>query len=335
MASHAQAAAAVQPTNDGHSHTPDPPDRHYEISISSDQTTLYEHHMANFRRLECNDQVRTWNDTLHELSLLRTHDARDRLDASQSRVLTRGASRDTAYQRNMNGHSRYIQVLIALSTNRLPKELVLRILAARAICKLRVLIIEKEDTIYKTAENLLGREAPNELVHLMEKTILEVVHIRLIGVTYSRNDTTATTEATFPAFLSTSLIHSIRTLVLHVDLAPIAGGYPTNLLRFTASMASLRQQLPQLHLLCIGVQTSFQGGLMQKLFEVLERLVTAVQEVSVGRRQVLALEWALREGNTTVYPQFDCVDIDSRSAKEVVGLAIDQVDAHGYKPRGL
>ncbi|KAK5744551.1 hypothetical protein LTR17_001945 [Elasticomyces elasticus] len=341
-------AAAIQLSSEEHSKARAGHDLHdsqYQVSINSDKTTVYEHHMANFRRFESRNQYWHNQNMLYDLSTLQTHDSRYRMDAHPSRYTPSPlpSSRIAMHQELRDAHRRYIQVMLALSTDRLPKELVLRVLAAKALSALSSgLAFRNERTIVHTAEDLLGREAPEKLVDLMESTILEVGPIRLDEVTFTRQNTT-TTFANLPTFIPTYLLRSIRTLVLAVDVAPvIAGQYPAQLFRLTASMASLKEQLPQLHVLRIAVQFTWQEGrLMRDDLEVkctagytgsityraaVERLVTATQKVRVGRRPELELSWnrvegIKRDGRKLVLPTFDCADIDSRSAAEIVESA--------------
>ncbi|KAK4966167.1 hypothetical protein LTR42_011327 [Elasticomyces elasticus] len=264
----APSKAAVTPqaseahTNSGSA--PDYADRHHEIHINSDQITLYEHHMANFRRMDSNDAYMQDKYILYDLSALQSHDSRDRLDSSLSRIALRANYWDTKHQQVLDSHRHYIPVMLALSTDRLPKELVLRILAVRASSMLSELVIDKKKTLYKAAENLLGREAPNELVQIMENTILEVVPIRLVDVNFIRKDTAATMVDFLHSSISTSQMSSLRSLVLTIDVA-CNGQYPAQLFRLTASMASLKEQSLNLRLFQILLQLTWRPSNLQDL----------------------------------------------------------------------
>ncbi|KAK5679609.1 hypothetical protein LTS10_008430 [Elasticomyces elasticus] len=331
---------ATKPSSEGDA-TPetDSPDRQYQISIMSDKTTLYEHHMANFRRMDCNDAYMQHKNVLYDLSALQSHDSRDRLDAPLSRISLRASYWDTKHQQLLDSHRRYISVILALSTDRLPKELVLRILAAKAGSMLSELIVDNKTTLHKAAENLLGCEAPNELVQLMETTFLEVVPIRLIGVTFTRKDTT-TTMVDFPhCSISRLQSSSLRSLILTIDVG-CNGQYPAQLFRLTASMASLKEQLPNLRLLQILVRLGITvADLLKKKCSAgytapitygaaFERLVTAARSTQVGRRQVFALSWKRVEKSDnpeaeSALSRYKWVDIDTRSATESVEQALE------------
>ncbi|KAK4890990.1 hypothetical protein LTR27_010321 [Elasticomyces elasticus] len=334
------------------SKTPEAVPQRYQVNITSAATTLYEHHTANFRRMQYENLMIYRKDTVYQLSTLDSHDMRHRLDASSPRLPLPAAGRINIF---LPVHRRYIQVLLALSTHRLPNELVLRILAAKAKSTLSELNLENKDTIYKTAENLLGREAPNELVHLMEKTLLDIIPLRVTDVTYARHDPTATTKASFPAFISTSsLLGNIRSLVLNIDVAG-SGQYPAQLFRLASSMASLKEQVPLLHVFYIVVHIkiplsySHCRPMRERLQEkcsagytgpitygaALERLVAAVQGLRVGRRQVLAFGsktvCGLEETRFTrpALSELEFVDVDMRSAGELVKLAAQGLDGVG------
>ncbi|KAK5744550.1 hypothetical protein LTR17_001944 [Elasticomyces elasticus] len=309
------------------SKSPEAVPQRYQVNITSPATTLYEHHTANFRRMQDENLMKYRKDTVYQLSTLESHDLRDRLDASPSRIPPRPAGRISIF---LPVHRRYIQVLLALSTDKFPKELILRILAAKAKSTLSELNLENKDTIYKTAENLLGREAPNELVHLMEKTLLDVIPLRVSGVTYARHEPTATTKASFPVFLSTSLLGNIRSLVLNIDVAG-SGQYPAQLFRLASSMASLKEQLPLLHVLHMKkCSAGYTGPITYG--EAFERLVVAVQGTRVGRQQMLALAWRtvmLDREYRPAFSRLDFVDIDARSAGELVELAAKRLGGVG------
>ncbi|KAK5689631.1 hypothetical protein LTR97_012804 [Elasticomyces elasticus] len=334
--------------------TPEAVPQRYQVNITSSATTLYEHHTANFRRMQYENLMTYRKDTVYQLSILDSHDLRHRLDASPTRIPPQTPGRINIF---LPVHRRYIQVLLALSTDKLPKELVLRILAAKAKSTLSELNLESEHTIHKTAENLLGREAPNELVHLMEKTLLDVIPLRVTDLSYARHDPTATTKASFPIFLSDpSLLGNIRSLVLNIDVAG-NGQYPAQLFRLASSMASLKDQLPLLHVLYIVVHmirhdfqaldrcTPMRARLQEKCSAgytgpitygtAFERLVAAVQGTRVGRRQEFAFGWktVCRLGETRftrpALSELEFVDVDMRSAGELVELAAKMLDGVG------
>ncbi|KAK5717062.1 hypothetical protein LTR15_008950 [Elasticomyces elasticus] len=314
--------------------------------MNSDETTLYEHHMANFRRFECRNQDWQSQYILHDLSTLRTHDSRYRIDAVPSRYSPRASRWGRKHQKLMDADRRYVQVMLALSTDRLPKELVLRVLGAKALSVLSSgLAFENKYTIFKAAGGLLGREAPNELVQLMETTILEVVPLYLTNVSFTRQNRT-TTFANLPTFIPTPILRSIRTITLTAELTPFVGQYPAELFRLTASMASLKEQLPQLHVLRIAVQLTWrEGSSFQSHLEVkctvgydgaitsraaVERLVAATQKVRVGRRQELSLSWkGINRGGRLILSTFNRVDVDMRSAPEIVENARQKAEAEG------
>ncbi|KAK5744552.1 hypothetical protein LTR17_001946 [Elasticomyces elasticus] len=234
---------------------------------------------------------------------------------------------------------RHIHVLRTLCTNRLPAELVLHILAMRAASAIPELTLKARDTLRKTAEDLLGVDAPDSLVETMKQVILESVPIHLADITYRREG--AETAAHFPDFLPIKNLRKIRTLVLAIDLR-IHTQYPAQLLRWTASVASLREQLPNLHHLRIIVRlewcrelpsiqtrlaercmTSYASGTITYC-EALERMVQAVQTTGVGRRQSLRLCWVNKQegADKALEPIFNDVEIGQLKAEDVVELAM-------------
>ncbi|KAK4950442.1 hypothetical protein LTR10_011424 [Elasticomyces elasticus] len=332
----APSKAAVTPqaseahTNSGSA--PDYADRHHEIHINSDQITLYEHHMANFRRMDSNDAYMQDKYILYDLSALQSHDSRDRLDSSLSRIALRANYWDTKHQQVLDSHRHYIPVMLALSTDRLPKELVLRILAVRASSMLSELVIDKKKTLYKAAENLLGREAPNELVQIMENTILEVVPIRLVDVNFIRKDTAATMVDFLHSSISTSQMSSLRSLVLTIDVASLP---PDSQHGFIEGAITQSPSFPNPTAIDLATEQSSRpvkekcsaGYTAPITYGVaFERLVTAAQSTQVGRRQVFALRTTEAHRNPEAEPAlstFKWVDIDTRSATELVKQAME------------
>ncbi|KAK5679607.1 hypothetical protein LTS10_008428 [Elasticomyces elasticus] len=239
-----------------------------------------------------------------------------------------------------------LTTLDALHTERLPHELVLRTLEARATKALAEFTLQDETTLPRTARCLLERDAPAELLAMLRTTILESVPVDIPGLAFTRQG--AGTIAQFPQF-STPLLHSIRTLFFPIDIAP-QSQYPARLFRITAGMASLQQQLPNLHLLIVLVRfkyrshTPLMGDRLKGMCtpvnagqitfrEALERLVTTMQANRVGRRQVLQLGWELIDHtsvlNRTRMPTFTAVDVDQRGAGELVELATTTSNANG------
>ncbi|KAK3658328.1 hypothetical protein LTR56_001739 [Elasticomyces elasticus] len=239
-----------------------------------------------------------------------------------------------------------LTTLDVLQTNRLPPELVIRTLAARATNALPEFTLQDETTLPTTASRLLETDAPAELLETLRTAILESVPINIASLAFIRQG--AGTIAQFPQF-SIPLLHSIRTLFFPIDIAP-QSQYPARLFRITAGMASLQQQLPNLHLLIVLVRfryssyTPLMGDRLKgmctpigagqiTLREALERLVTAMQANRVGRRQVLQLGWEIIDHTAvltrTQMPTFTAVDIDQRGAGELVELATTTSNANG------
>ncbi|KAK5707092.1 hypothetical protein LTR17_021014 [Elasticomyces elasticus] len=239
-----------------------------------------------------------------------------------------------------------LTILDALHTERLPHELVLRTLAARATNALPEFTLQDETTLPTTASRLLEQDAPAEILKLQRTAILESVPVDIPGLAFTRQG--PGTIAQFPQF-SIPLLHSIRTLFFPIDIAP-QSQYPARLFRITAGMASLQQQLPNLHLLIVLVRfkyrshTPLMGDRLKGMCtpvnagqitfrEALERLVTTMQANRVGRRQVLQLGWELIDHtsvlNRTRMPTFTAVDIDQREAGESVELATTTSHANG------
>ncbi|KAK3658327.1 hypothetical protein LTR56_001738 [Elasticomyces elasticus] len=234
---------------------------------------------------------------------------------------------------------RHIHVLCTLCTNRLPKELVLHILALRAASAIPELTLKARDTLHKTAENLLGVDAPESLVETMKQVILESVPLHLVDITYRREG--AETIPKFPDFLPTEQLRTIRTLVLTIDVATHLQ-YPAQLFRVTAGMASLRKQLPNLHHLRIIVRLrwsvtipSMQARLAEKCTagyaegtisyrKALERMVRSVQNTGLAREQSLRLCWENKDTGTrsTPVPIFNTVAIGQWEAGDVLELAM-------------
>ncbi|KAK5689632.1 hypothetical protein LTR97_012805 [Elasticomyces elasticus] len=235
---------------------------------------------------------------------------------------------------------RHIHVLRTLCTNRLPKELVLHILALRATSAIPELTLKARDTLHKTAENLLGVDAPESLVETMKQVvILESVPLHLVDITYRREG--GETIATFPDFLPTEQLRTIRTLVLAIDVATRLQ-YLAQLFRVTAGMVSLRKQLPNLHHLRIIVRLrwsvplpSMHARLAEKCTavyaegtityrEALERMVRSVQNTGLAREQSLRLCWENKDtgARSTPVPIFNAVAIGQWEAGDVLELAM-------------
>ncbi|KAK5744553.1 hypothetical protein LTR17_001947 [Elasticomyces elasticus] len=277
-----------------------------------------------------------WEDTLQPIDLEEAREEVARMDKARKVLEEKErAEREVA-----------LAALSVLDTERIPRELVLRTLAARATNALPELTLQDETTLPNMARRLLARGASDDLVTSLETMILESVPIDIAGLTFTRQG--AGTTAQFPQF-SVALLSKIRTLFIPIDIAP-QSQYPARLFRVTASMASLQQQLSNLHLLIVLVRfryrahTPLMGDRLKgmctpigtgqiTLREALERLVTAMQANRVGRRQVLQLGWEVIDFfdplKRTRMPTFTAVNVDQRGAGELVELATTTSNANG------
>ncbi|KAK5707089.1 hypothetical protein LTR17_021011 [Elasticomyces elasticus] len=237
------------------------------------------------------------------------------------------------YRHELERHEQEQDVLRILCSGRLPKELVLRVLGCKAIGTLPDLLIRHKETLPAAAWLLLGVEAPEPLLHLMECVILESVPIVL-------------TPATFPDF-ATPLLPKIRTLVEVVDILR-ENQFPVDHWDLIPRLPSLAAQLSHVALWRMEVRVAGQGlwqhfaldvvcaeelatGKKITYGMVVEEMVAAVQAARPGKRQSLRMNF---NGPTEMRSRLEEVVIDERSAAELVTVACGNAYVGGAASSG-
>ncbi|KAK5679610.1 hypothetical protein LTS10_008431 [Elasticomyces elasticus] len=285
--------------------------------------------LAEFRHLGCSDPGAHLWGTPHRPDFRWFIDrrVRDYEDARVQRVSYSAAMMKICpldknlnlYRRELERHKQEQDVLRLLCSGRLPKELVLRVLEYRAMGTLPELLLQDKDTLPAAARLLLGVEAPEPLLHLMECVILESVPIVL-------------THAISPDF-ATPLLPKIRTLVEVIDILT-ENQFPMYHWDLIPRLPSLAAQLSHVALWRLEVRVAGQGlwqhfalnvicaeelatGKEITYGMVVEELVAAVQAARPGKRQSLRMNF---NGVTEMRSRLEEVVIDGRPAAELLAL---------------
>ncbi|KAK5734770.1 hypothetical protein LTR17_008701 [Elasticomyces elasticus] len=242
-----------------------------------------------------------------------------------------------AYEHELERHRQEQDLVAILRTNRLPDELLLRILAEVAVSVLPELYLTDPGTLLSTAEKLLGPVAA-DFSRVMDDAILENIPINL----YVWCDWTDPENPTahFRDFAYT-FKHKIRTLVLRTGIMP--GQLPNThggIDHLLHMMPSLGAQLPQLHELRVAIRADghlrWRGKAFVAPFDstltyrgVLGKLVAAIQAARPGRRQLLQVHFSCERNDRGTHVAI----IDDHTSQEIVEFATAPARPPYVKPR--
>ena len=236
-----------------------------------------------------------------------------------------------------------MELIGVLCGDKLPEELVLRILTEVAVGTLPEITLSDPTILPMAAHNMLG-DVPEALLHRMQDVVLETIPICLHGelVRSPRSDpqsdwTDPLNVVALPAWAN---LHKIRTLVARSEVHPhFKSNVGMPLLTFVQMF--IRTDMPQLREFRLGYQVN--GAIRDRRKAMnqpyndtltyraaMEEVIAAVQKVKPGKRRLLQFHFSCErpdKGSNAIF-------IDERPAAEIMEKAMEKLVTNVKKGRG-